>query len=242
MPLVPIAGKLARRLIYSFGFFALTFVGANLVVENVAESALAGGAQSAFGLPAKPDVEINGFPILVRLFAREVPSVDVTAADVPLGDDELRARTVSIRLETVRVSDFFGGENLSFSIARGRVAAEVTDAALTDLLRRSGEELRVGFRPGRTTVRASPRIGGRERDVRARGRLRLSRGAVVFEPDRVTVDGEEPPSELRSRARREVAFRVPLPPLPGDGRISDIETLEGFARLTADLGALRFPS
>lgn len=237
---MPLGVRILRRLLVLAVLLGGLFVGANIVIENIAEGALATGAQRAFELPARPEVDIKGFPILLRLLSGEVPRVSLRASAVPLGD-RLTARTVTIEMEALDASNVLSGDDLRFTVGRGHALAEVTEDALNDFLRESGEDVRVSLLDGSVRGRASAVIGGRKRTIRARGALRLRRGEISFTPRSVTVDGEEPPSTVEERARREASFRLRLPELPGGAAVAALQVKEDLLRLSADLAGFRFP-
>lgn len=237
---MPLGLRILRRFLVLALLLGGLFVGANIVVERIAEGALATGAQRAFDLPARPEVDIDAFPIVLRIVSGEIPSVSARATDVPLGD-RLVARTVSIEMEALEVSSVLSGEQVRFTAGRGHALAEATEGALNDFLRRTGEDVRVDLRDGSVAVRATADFGGRSHRVVARGTLRLRRGVISFTPRSVTVDGKPPPAAFEGRARRETTFEARLPELPGGLRVSALEVKDGLLRLSADLEGFRFP-
>lgn len=93
-----------------------------LVADNVAGSAI----QRSQGLPAEPDVSIEGFPFLTQVAAGEYDSVRVTAHDIPVG--ALNLDTVNVHLHDVTTDGGYDTVHAATATADARVGfADLAD-------------------------------------------------------------------------------------------------------------------
>ncbi|MBI4729587.1 MAG: DUF2993 domain-containing protein [Acidobacteria bacterium] len=234
------SGLAARRLLIrlgvTLGVLGVLFAGANVAAERLAEDRLAALAQDSFDLRARPEVALDAFPILVRIFAGDLPAVSLRASGIRA--QGLTLRSVAIELQGIR---FPGGilgllsnpERARVIVARGRASAEVGEKDLNRFLAGKKVGASVRLLDGRAVLRARRVVGGRSRVIEATGRIRLGRGAIFFDAEKVTVDGRAPPASWRAEARRAASFRVDLPKLPGGLRVQRLEILRGAIRLSA---------
>lgn len=223
-----------KRLGILAAILAVLFASANLLAERVAEDLVADGVAREFELAARPDVDLTGFPILLRALRGDLPDVRFTASDVRTR--ELRITSLVVSLRSLRgVGSLFGG---AYAIEVGTGTAEVTidQAAVNALLRARGEEATVSIGNGRVVVRTKVRFFG-TRAVVAGATVRLRDGALHITPIRssIIVDGRPAPPALRDRAAREATLRIDLPHLPGDVRPGDLVLTRGLVRMTASL-------
>lgn len=227
---------IVRRLVIWLVLLAAVATGANVVLERVVESRLAGVIGSTLDLRSRPDVEIDAFPILLRILQGRLPRLSVEARDLTLGDG-FEVRGLSVELEDVHASLAVIADpgDFELSVGHGRASARVTEDAVNAYLERKDVDARVRLREGAASVRADRVVGGRTRRFEAAGTLSLSGRKLSFRPSRVTVDGEPPPPALAARAKRETAFSVEIPKLPGGIVPTAIEIHAGSATLTAAL-------
>lgn len=230
------ARRLLLRLGVTLGVLAVLFAGANIAAERLAEDRLAAFAQDSFDLRSRPEVALDAFPILVRIFAGDLPAVSFSASGIRA--QGLTLRSVEIELQGIR---FPGGilgllsnpENSRVIVARGRASAEASEKDLNGFLAGKKVGASVRLLDGRAILRARRIVGGRSRMLEAAGRIRLGRGAIFFDAGGVTIDGRDPPAAYRAEARRAASFRVDLPKLPGGLRVQRLEIRRGLVRLSA---------
>lgn len=209
----------------------------NLWVANAAESKAAERIQREFDLSARPTVEIDGFPILLRIVQGRIPRVTIDGRDFAIQGLEVAHFRVSVEGLKASLSALRQGVR-TVRVEGGEAFAEVTQDAVNAYLERQQERGRVTFTEGETRIRARATYGGRPHDLLASGTLEVDGEFLVFTATSVTMDGDPPPSALRDRTRRDASFRVPLPELPGGVRARRIVVRSGLARLEAAFGAL----
>ena len=98
------------------------FVAADRIALGIAEDKAASALQSSQNLPHKPDVTVDGFPFLTQLLANKFGEIEVTADDVPVGNNTLDIQRVSVDLHDVTVSDGYSTVHANTATAQGRVA------------------------------------------------------------------------------------------------------------------------
>src|SRR5438876_860578 len=69
--------RLVRRLVTLLVVLAIGFVVADIAVSKVAEGRIASALQSRYHLRARPTVHLGGFPILLHLWRRDLPSMSI---------------------------------------------------------------------------------------------------------------------------------------------------------------------
>lgn len=223
-----------RRLIVSALILVGLFALGNVVVERIAEDKLAGVVRSTFGLDEEPSVEISAFPIILKVLSGSLPKVSLQADGTTVQD--LTLRRVSITLEDVRIDGgLLTGGKLAVRVGSGSVTAEADDDAAGRFLREREENVTIAFHEGGADVRTTRRIAGKKRRITASGTIRITKGALVFAPKKIRVDGEKPSGALEKEARREATVKVKLPKLPGGFAPTAVSPHEGYVRIEAAL-------
>jgi DUF2993 family protein len=225
--------RLVRWLLGPIAVLALAFVGANLVVDKVAEDRVADDVRDTFELDAKPTVRIDSFPLLITLARHDVSSVTITARNVVSGG--LQLRTVRVALDHIAAGyEILSDTSADIRVRRARASARVSDSALNAYLARRGVDAEVELLKDQVFVLTSFQSQGRRHTIRAGGKLSVRRSTLQFDPGTVLVDGSRPPGSVAARARREAAFRVSLPRLPGAFVIGGVRLLPGVAAFSAE--------
>lgn len=228
--------RLLTRLGLVVAICALLFANANVIAERVAEDLVADAIAEAFDLGRRPDVDLTGFPILVRAVRGDLPDVRFTAARLVAGD--LQIASLDVRLRGLRGNGSLLGGDYAISIAAGVATVVVDEAAVNALLAARGEDATVRINQGGVRVSTHIEFLGR-RKVSAAARVRLRGQHLVIAPVRgsVTIDGEPAPPLLEERARREATITVVLPTLPGDVRPTSVALTPGEITIGASLAA-----
>jgi hypothetical protein len=150
---------------------------ADFIVRQVAEDKLAARVGSALELNEEPELELSGWPFVLRALDGTFPEVEVTA-------DTLRSR--GVELEDVKVSltdvrfdlgDVISGSDRSVRTAGGRGSAALTAEALDEAARREGADVRFGFAAGGVIVTSdtfgqaagTPTVSGQTLTIEAEG-------------------------------------------------------------------------
>lgn len=227
-----------RKLAITGGVLVALVVGADLVAQQAAETALAGAASNALGVDAKVDVEIDGFPILFDVLRGRLDGVSATVTDQRVED--LRLRRVGVRLDELRAEgSIFGGGPLAIVARRTELVAETDEASVNAFLKRRGEDARVRLLDGEIEVTATRSVLGVPRRFTATGPLAIDGSSLLFRPREVTWDGPTFPG-ADSIAREATTVREELPALPGGIRISGVVVTEGTLAFTGSGEGRRF--
>lgn len=223
---VPTIGGFGRRLSVAFVILALLAVGADFGVRIWAEGRLAASVQRSFELPEKPNLDLDGFPFLLRLAQGRFASATVESEDVVL--EGLRVASVRIDGRDVRFSfrDLVrGGEDAVVLVHGGSGSLEVDDESLSEYIQNRSVPITVEFLGPEVRTSTTVSIGEVDTVAEATGQLEISDGSLLFTPETVSIDGEigVPPEAL--------AFRVPLPTLVEGAVYERVIVGEGTARL-----------
>jgi LmeA-like phospholipid-binding len=225
-----------RRLVTTIVLLVAVFLGASVLLENIAESQLATGAARTLHLTARPTVQIDAFPILYRVIQGRIPRIDVEARDFTVQGLDVAQLSVDMRGVHTNLDVLIRSDRFDLRVDRGQAAARITEDSINEFLSDQGARVRTTLRAdGTVFVRADRSVAGRSHRFEATGRLALSGRTLSFKPSRVLVDGEPPPRALAARARRETTFSVEIPKLPGKIVPSTVAVATGELNLVADL-------
>lgn len=204
------------------------------VAEQAVEGVLADQLQGELG--SRPDVEIGGVPFLTQAVRGRYDDVQLRAdrverSGVPVLD--VRAALTGAR---VPLSSLLRGEVEQVPVdglrLRGLVSYDALEAVAGDRdvqLSPEGEDVRVA---------GSFKVLGREVPVSAVSSLRLDGDSVVLTARRLEIGGASVPGPVAGALSGRLDVRVPLPPLPYDVRVEQVEpgpagvTVSGAARDT----------
>lgn len=227
---------LIRKLVIFAVLVVGLFLGASVLLENVAESQLSTGVGRTLNLETRPDVQLDAFPFLWRVFQGRIPRARVEARDFTIEGLDIAQLTIDMHGVRANLDVLIRSDRFDLSVEEGDGSARITEDAINAFLQDEGERARVTLRPdGMAFVRVDRVVSGRSRRFEATGRLSLSGRTLAFKPSRVTVDGSPPSSSLAPRARRETTFSVEIPKLPGNILPSEVVVTQGELSLVADL-------
>jgi len=226
-----------RRIAVLLVVLIAIFVGASAVLENFAESQLSLGLARTLSLKTRPTVEIDSFPIIWRVIQRKIPKITMTARDFELQKLEIAELLIDMRGVSANLDVLIRSDRFDLSVEQGEGSARITEDSINAFLEKEGENVHVTLKPdGDVFVRADRVVAGRKRRFEATGKLSLAGRMLTFKPSRVTVDGATPKSgPLATAARRETAFSVEIPKLPGAILPGKVIVTEGELTLVANL-------
>ena len=204
-----------------------------LVARPLAEQAVGRDIQQHYDLDQRPDVQLNGFPFLLRVALGRLPSAEGRLSDSVI--EGLRISEAELRYDDVR----FDPSRLARSTGevtaeRGSARVTVTDADLTALLAERGVDGRVRFTPGTVEVTDRFTVRGISAEVTATGELSVVDDQLRFEPTRLSAGGVGLDPDLLEPVLEQLAFTVTLPRVAGV-QPSGLVVEEGRVTLTADL-------
>lgn len=181
---------------------------ADAVLTERAEEESSAQLTSVLGAPA--EVDLRGWPVVLRVLAGSVPEVGVVATDVPLADgsvtlDRLEATVFDVR---VTLDDLTAPEAAEIEGGSGTFEAQLGEEAVGAL---TGQPGAVRLRDGLGQLD----LGGRTVDVAAS----VEGGAVVLRPVGTVPAGVEP-------------LTVTLPALPGQAVVDSVRIGSGVVLLS----------
>jgi hypothetical protein len=227
-------GRLIRWLLTPIIILALLLVGANLVVEHLAESKIASALQSTFHLSSKPAVKISGFPIILSIVNGKIPRMSFDAAGATF--EGLTVEQIKVALVDVTAGGgFLRGGSIRLTVGAGTVRARATDAAVNAYLKKHDQNATMAFHAGRVVVRAVRSFLGRTRTLVATGTVAREGTLLVFRPSSVTVEGNAPPPGSEALAKQKTTIKVHLPELPGGITSYGVKAVEGAIAIAAVL-------
>jgi hypothetical protein len=233
---------LIRRLVTSVVLLVAVFLGASVLLENVAESQLSTGVARTLHLSARPTVQIDAFPILYRVIQGRIPRIDIEARDFTVQGLDVAQLSIDMRGVRADLDVLIRSDRFDLHVEKGDGSARITEDAINEFIAHEGVRARVTLRADDTVfVRVDRSVGGRAHRFEATGRLSLNGRTLSFKPSRVSVDGAPAPSVLAARARRETTFSVEIPKLPGNILPSTVAVSKGELSLVADLSGYTLP-
>jgi DUF2993 family protein len=227
-------GRLIRWLLTPIIILGLLFVGANLIVEHLAESKIASVLQSTFHLSSKPAVKISGFPIILNIVNGKIPRVTFDASGATF--EGLTVQQIEVALVDVTAEGgFLRGGSIRLRVGAGTVQARATNAAVNAYLKAHDQNATMAFHAGRVVVRAVRSFLGRTRTLVATGTVAREGTALVFRPSSVTIDGRASPPGTEAMAKQKTTIKVQLPKLPGGIASYEVKAVEGAVAISAVL-------
>lgn len=214
-----------RWLVAGLVLLLALLVAADRAAEQVTERVVARQLRGELG--ATPQVEFDGLflPQAVRgRFGRVRVQADAVRRE------GLPVREFSASLSGLRVAaaDAVRGEvdRVPVEQLRGRAVL-----AYDDLERLSGARgLQLSGSAGRLRLSGPVAVFGLEGTATALSEVRLEGDQLVVRAEELAVDGEQVPDEVARALRGELDLRLPVPPLPYDLRLDDLDvTAAGIA-------------
>jgi len=228
-----------RRLLAPIVFLIALFLGGSALLENFAESQLSSGMRTTLNIRSRPAVQIEAFPIILRIVQGRIPRVRVDARNVVLEGLQIDELLVDMRGVEASVDVLIRQNKFDLTVEDGTATATISEDSINAFLKREKRNVHVTLKPdGTVVVRADRIVAGRSRRFESTGRVTLDGRNLVFKPTRTTMDGVPVPSSLAAFGRRESSFSVEIPTLPAGivptevivtfGRLRLAATLEGY--------------
>lgn len=224
-----------RRILFMLAIPLLLFLGGSAVIETFAESQLSNGMRTTLGLKERPSVQIEAFPIILRVIQGRIPRVRVEAHSVVI--EGLEIAELSMDMEGVEASvDVLVRQNkFDLTVESGNGFARITEGSINAFLEREKVDAIVALRADRSVaVTTDEVIAGTRHRFDATGTLTLDGRVLRFKPTRVTMDGKPVPKALATRARRETTFSVEIPKLPAGIQPTEVVVEKGELSLVAN--------
>jgi hypothetical protein len=226
--------RILRWVLTPLVILAVLFVGANIVVEHLAEGRIASAAQDAFHLSSKPSVDISGFPIITNVLSGHLPRISFSAPKATF--EGLSVDTINVALVDVKADGgFLHGGPIKITVGAGTIRARATEASVNAYLKAHSQNATITFGSDRVVLHAVRLFLGRRRTFVATGTIAREGSSLVFRPTSVTIDGHAPPPGTATAARQKATVKVQLPELPGGITLYKVTAVEGAIAIAAVL-------
>lgn len=224
-----------RRILFMLAIPLLLFLGGSAIIETFAESQLASGMRTTLGLKERPSVQIEAFPILLRVIQGRIPRVAVEAHSVVIEGLEIAELAMDMKGVEASIDVLVRQNKFDLTVESGSGFARITEGSINAFLEREKVDAVLALREdGTVAVTAEEVIGGTRRRFGATGTLTLGGRVLTFKPTSFTMDGKPVPQAFRARARRETTFSVEIPKLPAGIVPSEVVVKKGELRLVAN--------
>jgi DUF2993 family protein len=171
-----------------------------------------------------------------RVVQGRIPEIIVSAHDIEIQQLEIAELLIDMHGVHADLDVLIRSDRFDLKVDKGDGSARITEDAVNDYLKRQREDVHVTFRPdGSVFARADRVVSGRKRRFEASGKLAIAGRTLSFKPARVTMDGSPPPSSVVPTAKRETAFSVQIPKLPGNILPTEVIVTDAEVRLVASL-------
>lgn len=219
------------RLVVVLALLVLAVV-VDRVAVRAAESAVAARLEVAGGLPARPEVEVRGFPFLLQAARGRYSDVVVRADAVAAGQVQLRTFVVQLRGVRVPLGEAVGGRVTAVPVddLSGR-ALLPWEAVTAQLAARGLRAVPTG--DGRVRVTGRVQVMGRGVDATAVSRPTLEGSEVVVTAERFEVGSTVADAMLSRALGNRLDFRLDVGALPYGLRLTGVAAARDGVVLTA---------
>jgi hypothetical protein len=197
-----------RVLFASLVVLLVVAAGVDLALTRSAERRASEQATVQLGAPAT--VDLQGWPVTVRLLAGTLPAVEVRATDVPT-DSGVRLATLDATLTRVRVR--------IADLAAGRLPEEAEDGTFVATLDREGVRQLLGDLGQAGDVQLTP------------GRVAFTVGGFTIESGVGVANGQLVLTPFTDLGLLPDTFQVPLPELPAGVDVQNVSVLDDALQL-----------
>jgi hypothetical protein len=224
-----------RRVVFMLAIPLLLFFGGSAVIETFAESQLSNGMRTTLGLRERPSVQIEAFPIILRVIQGRIPRVTVEAHSVVIQGLEIAELLMDMKGVEASVDVLVRQNKFDLTVESGTGSARITEGSINAFLAREKKDAVTTLREdGLVTVVGNGVIAGTRHKFGATGTLSLGGRVLTFKPTRYTMDGQPVPKALVSVARRETSFSVEIPKLPAGIVPNEVAVKKGELSLVAN--------
>ncbi|MDP8969321.1 MAG: DUF2993 domain-containing protein [Actinomycetota bacterium] len=213
------------RVLLGWGLTLLVVAAAAVAIDAwvTAEAEQRASARVSASLSAPTVVDLQGWPVGLRLLGGSVPRARITARGVPLAGTQARISRLTVTLTDLRVRWREldpSAAALRARAAHGRFRADLDEQAVRRLLRlpRSLDLLGVELVEGAVRLEAAG--------------LPVIDASVAVEGEALVMHPQSPPLDR-------IGLRVDLPALPGDARVQGVQVVPGRLRVFGSVQELQ---
>jgi hypothetical protein len=208
-------------------------------VRPTVEDQIAKGVAREFDLSVEPDVQVKGFPLVLRALQERLDGVDVSVEDQVF--EGLRVRAVDLHIDEVRFtsSELLRGSG-TVVISGGDGQADILDDDLTEYLVGTGLAVDVRFEGGTVRVTGPVTVAGITANASVVGTLALDGDVLRFTPTTVDVGsiaGALDVAAVEAVVRQQFRFTAPVPQLQGV-TLTEVSIGDGNASVDAVFDSL----
>lgn len=226
---------IVRRVFFFLAIPLALFLGGSAVAESFAESQLSNGMRTTLDLSDRPDVQIEAFPIFLRLIQGRIPRVIVDAQTAVIEGLEIAEIWMDMQGVEASIDALVKRNKFDLTVEKGSGFARITEGSINAFLQRKKKDAVTTLRTdGLVDVVGTGVVAGTRHRFGATGSLELGGRVLTFKPTRFTMDGAPVPRALVSVARRETSFSVEIPKLPAGIQPAEVAVTKGELKLVAN--------
>jgi hypothetical protein len=226
-----------RKLLIAVIVLVVLLVAADRVAAVVADRQIASRVATAYDLPSKPSVSVQGFPFLTQVAAGNYHQIDLSIGQVT--SDGVQVNGLSAQLMDVHapVRDLLGGG--SSSVTAAEVAGRGT-VPLSSVQRRLPEGVQLSEDGGALRMSGTVSYLGMSVPVSAVASLGVSPSGITVTPTRISLGSgiNAPASAISGQFR----FVVPVTGLPLHLMLTSVSVTPGGVQVSASASNIAFTS
>lgn len=146
------------RVLMGLVILAVLFIGGDIFLKNVTETRAEKQVENLLDLRTTPEVELGGWPFIVRALSGSFPTVELSVTDTRLRGVELEDVQISLTDVGFSLGELLGGSQEAVKFGGGEGSAVMTSEGMTQALRRQGTPAKISLNEdGSVTIR-DPRL------------------------------------------------------------------------------------
>ena len=210
-------------------------VAASVAEDKVAKLIAQEAANRGVAMTSEPDVDMGGWPFVTQVFGGEYEQIDITFHDITAQGVNLPELDVHATNVAAKLSDVMNGAGPVTAQAMS-AEAKISYDAISDALNQTSTAVQVTADNGRLKIAATLNVAGMSIPVEGTADVKLTDSAVSVQVGEMKAVGLQVPpqaqakiTEFQSTLNRE----SPLPPLPYDLKLSDLQVQPDAVVLSA---------
>ena len=231
-----------RKLLITLVVLAVLLVAADFGARAYAEHRAATAVQSELGLPAPPDVSIEGFPFLWHAVQGSYPEVIITASGVDEGALPGTSARVDLTTVTLPLRDAIAGDTSNMTAAATALQVVIPLAALQTALGRPDVTLSAGPN-GTLQVSSTVTVAGVSFPVSGTAKVSVSNDALTLSVEQLSAAGVDltPVAQGAASALASgLTTTIPLQGLPFTVTSGDVQVSGSDVVITVSTGPVTF--
>lgn len=200
-------------------------VAASIAEDKVAKLIAQEAANRGVAMTTEPDVDMGGWPFVTQVFGGEYEQIDITFHDLTTSGvtlPQLDVHAVKVAAELSNVMNGAGPVVAQSMSAEARMTYD----AISNSLTQAGTAVQVTSDGGKLKITATLNAAGIAIPVEGVADVKLTDNAVSVQVTEMKAVGVQVPPQAQSKVtefQNTLNREIPLPPLPYDLRLSDLQ-------------------